>query len=140
MKDGGTPEQVRNWKRIDIGMETNFAELSPREFEKFIADLFSKMGFQTELGPGVKDFGADIIAKRGTDIILIQVKKYSFGNNVGAQEVQQALGSMWKYKANKAIIITTSDFTIQAQEQAKGAPIELWNQETLFEMIKKYLL
>ncbi|RLG91394.1 MAG: hypothetical protein DRO36_04315 [Candidatus Hecatellales archaeon] len=47
---------------------------------------------------------------------------------------------MWKYKANKSILITTSDFTILAQEQAKEAPIELWNRKVLFNLIEKYML
>jgi len=136
----GTPEQVREWKIVDIGMRDHFAKYSPREFERFIAELFTKMGFKVELGPGVKDFGADIIAKRGTDSVVIQVKKWRTGHNIGAKEVQKALGSMWKFKANKAIIITTSDFTIYAEEQAKGAPIELWNYRILCEMIENYIL
>jgi restriction system protein len=136
----GTPEQVREWKRIDLGMQNNFEDLSPREFEEFIAKLFRVMGYQVELTPQVRDLGADIVARKGGDTIVVQVKKYSVGHNVSNREVQQTLGSMWKFKANKSVIITTSDFTVLAQEQAKGAPIELWNRETLFNLIEKYLL
>ncbi len=51
-------------EEIDIGMQNDFSDLSPKEFEEFIARLFTKMGFQTEITPYVKDHGADIIAKR----------------------------------------------------------------------------
>ena len=117
---------LMEWRRVDIGMQNDFADLSPREFEEFIAELFTKMGFQVEITPYVKDFGADFIAKRGEDTVLVQVKKYARGHNVGATEVQQTLGAMWKHKANKSILVTTSDFTVEAEEQAKEAPIELW--------------
>ena len=43
-------------------------------------------------------------------------------------------------KANKAIIITTSDFTIQAKKQAEEAPVELWNLKTLKQMVRKYFI
>ena len=118
----------------------NFAHFHPHEFEKLIAKLFMNMGFSVNLTPYISDFGADIIATRGNDRIVIQVKKYSIGKNVGAKEVREILGAMWKYRANKAIIITTSDFTILAQEQAKNAPIELWNRDILYQLIEIYLL
>ena len=51
-----------------------------------------------------------------------------------------ALGSMWKFNANKAVFVTSSDFTVQAGEQAKGAPIELWNHGTLEKFVEKYFI
>lgn len=62
------------------------------------------------------------------------------GANVGAQAVQQTLGSIWKYRADKAVIVTTTDFTQQAREQAKGAPIELWDVKTLRKVMEKQFL
>ena len=47
---------------------------------------------------------------------------------------------MWKIKANKSIIITTSDFTVQAIEQSKEAPVELWNLNTLKRYVRKYFI
>jgi restriction endonuclease Mrr len=135
----GTPSQVEEWKRIDIGLKNHFADYSPREFEEFVAKLFSAMGYEVSLGPYVGDYGADIIASKDNRRILIQVKKYAQGNLVGNREVRDTLGAVWG-KADKAILVTTSDFTEQAYEQAKGTPIELWNYRTLEEYIEKYLL
>jgi len=113
--------------------------LNPREFEKFIAYLFKKIGYSVKVTSYAADFGADVIAERAGERIVVQVKKY-VGSNVGAQEVQQTLGSMWKYKANKAILVTTTDFTENAIEQARGAPIELWNINTLRHVMKRHIL
>ena len=136
----GTPEQVKRWREIDIGLENNFADYSPYEFEEFIAKLFRKMGYTAETTSRVKDFGADIIAKKDDETVAIQVKKNAVGNNVGAPVIQQTLGSMWRFKAGKSIVITTSDFTVQAEEQAKGAPVELWNRKILERMVRKYFI
>lgn len=136
----GTPEQVKEWKIMDMDMRNGFSKLKPREFEKLIRELFVKIGYEASLTPYTADFGADVVARKGTDTIVIQVKKYGRGNRVGSPEVQRLLGSMFKYKANKAIFVTTSEFTDEAQEQARGAPIELWNYTILNEKIEQYLL
>ncbi len=139
-KKWGTPEQVKTWKEIDVGLSNNFADLTHFEFETFIAKLFQKMGYHTTVTRKTRDYGIDVIAKKDDDIVAIQVKKNSQGNNVGDIVVQNTLGGMWKYKANKAIIITTSDFTTMAREQAKGAPIELWNKGDLHQIVRKYFV
>ena len=86
------------------------------------------------------DFGIDVIAKKDNDIVAIQVKQNSEGNNVGNRVVQQVLGAMRKFHANKAIIVTTAEFTVEAKEQAEGAPIELWDKLSLHKMVRKYFI
>ncbi len=136
----GTLKQVKEWKRIDLGLRNNFSDFSPREFECFIGELFKRMGYLVEMERYTKDFGIDLVAKKGNDIIVIQVKKWKKGHNIGPDVVRSVLGAMWKVRANKAIIITTSDFTVLAREQAKGAPVELWNCTILERLVEKYFL
>ncbi len=121
-----------------IDYEQLIDESTPFEFEQIVSSLFEKMGYVVENLPHVGDYGADIIAKKDKDIIAIQCKKYSYGNHVGSPEIQKTLGSMWKYNANKSIIITTSDFTVRAQEQANNAPIELWTINHLLKIEQDY--
>lgn len=123
-----------------IGLDNNFADLSPYQFEEFVAELFRRMGYTARKTPNTGDFGADVIAQKGGTTILIECKKYSDGNNVTPAEVQRALGAMWKHKADKCVFITTSDFTIRALELEKDAPVELWNKKTLHEQVRKYFI
>lgn len=134
----GNPQQIRNWKIIESDIKNNFVNLSPRQFEKLIESLFKKMGYITHLTSQTCDYGTDVIAKRGSDVIVIEVKKYSENNNVGNRAIQRLLGSMYNYGANKAIFVTSSDFTSNAYHQAKKAPIELWNGNKLNRMLEKY--
>lgn len=117
----------------------NLLNLNPFEFEKLISELFEKMGYQTELTSKTGDYGVDVIARDDNNIIAIQCKKYSDNTKVSNVDVQKLLGAMMKVKAKKSILITTSDFTNQAKEQAKGAPIELWTKKQLLPLIEKYL-
>lgn len=139
-KRWGTPSQVKQWKIMDMDIKNRFRILKPREFERLIMKLFVNMGYETRLTPYIADFGADLIVKKGTDTIVVQVKKYGSKHKVGSPEVQKLLGSMFKYKANKAIFITTSDFTKEARQQARYAPIKLWNYTVLTEKMERYLL
>jgi len=136
----GKPNQVEKWKEIDLGLSNNFLNLSPYEFEDLISKLFKKMGYSTIVTKRSGDFGADVIASKGEEKILIEAKKYSEGNNITPQQVQRTLGAIYKYKADKAIFITTSDFSISAKEVEREAPIELWNKYILKKMIRKYFI
>ena len=130
---------------IALDIRNNFAKFKPREFEKLIAQLFQKMGYKVKLTPEKADYGADIIAEKDKERIVIEVKKWKRKNHVGDLEVRSLIGSMPYFNATKAIFITTSDFTERAREQARGAQdrgihIELWNGYTLRRMIEKYFI
>ena len=128
--------------KVHSMINTNYATISPFDFECVVSDLFARMGYISHNTKKTGDYGIDVVAKDSKDIIAIQVKKYMKGNNVGNRDIQMLLGAMQlnTVKANKAILITTSDFTIQAKEQAKGAPIELWNGEYFNSLMLKYML
>jgi len=135
-----TPKQAEEWTIVDMDMRNNFAGLKPRQFEELVGNLLKEMGYDVALTSRTADYGADIIAKKGEDTVVVEVKKYALTNKVSNRDIQRLLGSMWKYKANKAIFVTSSVFTDFAYKQARGAPIELWNHSILCEKIEKHLL
>jgi len=126
---------IEKWGTIDKILDG----LSPSQFEDFIGLLFKSMGYEVTNLPHVGDYGADLLIKRSGEIVVVQVKKYGLGNSVGAPEVQKTLGSMWKYKASRAVLVTTSSFTTNAHEQARNAPIELWDGKKLREELRQHL-
>jgi len=126
---------------IEVLINSGYSLISPFEFEDLVATLFNRMGYGTEVTSKTGDYGIDIIAKDENNVIAIQTKKYAKGNNVGNRDVQRLLGAMQlrHVKANKAILITTSDFTLQAVEQAKETPIELWDGACISSLLRRYL-
>jgi len=134
----GTVEQVDRWKKLYAGLTNDFMDRSPREFEGFIANLFTKMGYSTLITSASADYGADVIAKKNGETIAVQVKRYKQDSQVGVQDVNQVLGSMYRYNATKAVVVTTSNFTSAAKKLAKSAPVELWNRIKLYAMIEQY--
>ncbi len=135
-------EEIPKLKAIKIDLDNNFQNISPSDFERLIANLFTAMGYETKVTKQTRDFGIDVIAKKQGKTIAIQCKKYREGNPVGNRDIQRILGAMQlkSVKATHSILITTSHFTVQAEEQAKECAVELWNKEILHTLIKKYLM
>ena len=50
--------------------------MKPREYEKYVCEVFNKKGYTTELTPQSGDYGIDIFATKGEEKIAIQVKMY----------------------------------------------------------------
>lgn len=133
-------ETVKEMARADIGLENNFQNISPYEFERFVADLFDRMGYTTKVTSKSGDFGVDVIAENRVEKIAIQVKRHKLSNKVGAPTVKKTLGSIHKARADKTMIITTSYFTGPAKEQARDGPIELWDKNTLHNQVEKFFI
>ena len=131
---------INELNMIKKHIDTNFMQINPYDFEEFTKHLFGQMDYSAIQTKNTGDFGADVIAKKGEDTVLIQCKRNSVGNNVSNVIVQQTLGAMWKYEANKSIIVTTSDFTVSAHHQARNAPVELWNGTYFKKIVKEILI
>ncbi len=103
---------------------------SPAFFEALVIRLLLAMGYggqsaedvSNALVGGTGDGGIDGIIDQdplGLDRIYIQAKRYGEGNTVGAGAIRDFFGSLDRFKANKGLFITTSDFTQQARETAE---------------------
>ena len=105
----------------------NIKNCSPDFFEKLVVDLLLKIGYggyRLDAGRaigGTRDGGIDGIIKEdklGLDAIYIQAKRWE--GTVGRPEIQKFIGALLGQKAKKGIFITTSKFSPDAKEYAKG--------------------
>jgi HJR/Mrr/RecB family endonuclease len=103
------------------------------EFEHFIALLFSKMGYETEVTKATGDQGIDVIASKNGKKIGIQAKCYS--SSVGNSAIQEVVAGKNHYRLDKAIVITNNIFTDSAQQLAISNDIVLWDRNILKEKI-----
>ncbi len=113
---------------------------TPEEFEMLCAEIFKKRGYKIEMTSGGGDYGADVVARKKGVTLIIGAKRYEESRKVGNRWIQQLIGAMPHFGADQAVLITTSDFTRQAIEQAEKCPIELINGEELSRIIRKYWL
>ena len=105
----------------------NLMELTPREFEDLIGNLFSKMGLETRQTQLSQDGGVDVVAFDQRPIlggkVVIQAKRYR--HTVGVAAVRDLYGTMMNEGANKGILVTTSGYGSAAFNFIKDKPIEL---------------
>lgn len=113
-----------------------FQDISPTDFEDFVAQLFSDLGYEVEQTSYSGDFGADLIVANSEKKIAIQVKMYANNNYVGVKDVNQIIGAKDYYKCDTSMIITTSDFTKPALKLIEETNVEKWNWDDLHKNIR----
>ena len=120
-------------------------QIEPRKWEEIIAAAYDKAGFdEVILTPRSGDLGRDVIAiKKGFGSVkfIEQVKAYSPGHLVKADEVRSLLGVLQaEQDASKAIFTTTSAFAPKLKEDRLIKPflptrLELVDKERLLERL-----
>jgi restriction system protein len=108
-----------------------------KEFEDLTGELFRRRGFKVEetLGGGA-DGGVDLRLKKGTATTLVQCKRWK-SKKVGLPIVRELLGAMTAENAQNGILVTTSNFTKDAEAFARKYSIELIDGESLLPAIKE---
>ncbi len=100
--------------------------LTPREFEFFIARIFQGHGFEVEVTSPTRDGGIDIFCfshKMGIPLKLaVEVKRYA-RKPITVELVRAFVGAGEAVGANKLVYVTTSRYTKDAVEYAKGPMI-----------------
>jgi restriction system protein len=105
--------------------------LSWKEFEAAIADLFARLGYETEQVGGRRDHGADIIARRDGIGTAIQVKHRRDRRWVGERAVQAVVTARPLYNCEHGIVVTNSTFAPSVAHVAAVHGIELWDRPRL---------
>lgn len=111
----------------------DFHSLDPFEFEHFVGELFSQMGYHSRVTKRSNDGGVDIYAKlqtpTGIDEVIIQCKhKENTRSTVDVVRVRELFGVFSaNKKLTKAILVTNGEFTSGAIDFANQNGIELIN-------------
>jgi len=124
-------------------------EITPREFEEVVTEIFRAKGFEVDLTQRTSDGGKDIIAIH-TDSLgikskyFIECKRYAEDNKVGVALVRSLQGvKNTKDGPNKTILVTTSTFTSGAikfveQEVSSKWDVTLADYDTLVGWLNGY--
>jgi restriction system protein len=111
----------------ELDQRPNLMDLSYKEFESLITNLFSRMGLEARQTQASRDGGVDCVAFDPRPIfggkVVIQAKRYK--NTVGVGAVRDLFGTMQNEGASKGILVTTSGYGSASYEFANGKPLEL---------------
>lgn len=108
-----------------------FDSMSEKEFRDFLIAWLQNIGFSIDKSRDPIHYGTDIVLRSSHDdsIVIMEVKRYNRQSRVSIKDVMALFGAATAYKAEKAVLITSSSFTVAASEMAKT-----------FEQPKLYLL
>jgi HJR/Mrr/RecB family endonuclease len=108
-------------------------EITPREFEEVVSEIFRSKGFEVDLTQRTADGGKDIIAIH-TDSLgirnkyFIECKRYAEHKKVGVALVRALQGvKNTKDGPNKTILVTTSTFTQGAKNFVEHEASSKWD-------------
>jgi restriction system protein len=95
-------------------------KLDPRKFEKLVAELYRRRGFETTLTPASGDEGADVYVVSHNDLgrtlWVVQAKRNAPDRKIEAGVVRELLGTVTAKNASAGILITTSFFQPGAKD------------------------
>ncbi|MCV7374243.1 restriction endonuclease [Mycolicibacterium arabiense] len=118
----------------------NLMDLSFREFESLIQNLFTKMGLEARQTRPSRDGGVDCVAFDTRPIfggkVVIQAKRYK--NTVGVSAVRDLYGTLQNEGASKGILVTTSGYGAASFEFAQNKPIELIDGANLLYLLAEH--
>lgn len=149
LKKEKTPSNLKyNLKNAIINLRINGGFV----FEKFIGELFKKMGYEILLNEIVNgkfvSHEIDVTAKKGKEILMIEAKHHK--NPWLGEQIQTALYVYARFldltgKFTKPLLVTNTKFSNQVIQYSKGVGIGLmgWNYpagSSLAENIEKYKL
>ncbi|KJK59093.1 hypothetical protein UK12_06615 [Saccharothrix sp. ST-888] len=114
-------------------------EMDPLEFERLLAELFRRLGYQTRTTERSGDDGVDVIAENPDPItgglFVIQAKRYR--KTVSPTAVRDLDATMAHFGANKGILVTTSGFGPGSRRWVEGKPLTLIDGPMLVQLLKE---
>lgn len=119
-------------KHLNIG---KIDTLTGVEFEEFVADFFSYLGYKSELTKTSGDNGIDVVVKGRGYSVGIQTKLY-YNHNVSNKAIQEVFTGKSYYKIDYAMAITNWKFSNPAKELAKELKVVIIDRNLLSIMIK----
>lgn len=114
------------------------SKIDPFDFEKFVANLFSSIGYMAYATKASGDYGCDAIAEKDGIRLAIQCKHREDPDaTVDQKAIREihAAKDVSEYRADKAFVVTNGRFTPAAKKLAYDLRVGLWDCEDLLKKL-----
>lgn len=136
-------EAYREYEKAEEVLEfhrNRIKNMSHRDFEFFVADIFEKLGFSIKITPATRDGGKDIVATKSTPMpytLIVECKHWGEEHKVDVSVVRSVYGVQMATQANQSVVVTSSKFTKDAREFAEERKtlMTLWDIDDLLKLI-----
>lgn len=136
MSDGETREITLSRSEVKSALQS----MDNEKFEHWVAELWSRQGWETEVSQKSQDKSLDVLAEKSQPYHqrhAIQAKRYQAGNKVGGPSINEYATLTDYFDADAAVVVTTSGFTTDARERAETLGVKLVNGDDLIDMIER---
>lgn len=114
-------------------------QLSQREFDRWVAAYFQRLGYQVRPSASLWHEGVDLVAERGGRLTLVSCGGYrdQVVDEVALGPLEQKLR---EYGAHRACYITTGRLTRDAHLWLRRKPIDVWDRGYLAHLLRAHRL
>lgn len=110
--------------------------LSWREFEQLVGEAFRRQGYDVEeTGGGGADGGVDLVLRGHGETVLVQCKQWR-ERQVGVDKVRELFGVVTAERANRGILVSSGNYTNDAQSFKVGKPLTLIDGPALADLVR----
>ncbi|MBQ9364697.1 MAG: restriction endonuclease [Schwartzia sp.] len=120
--------------------EAYLREISPREFEEYMTQLFIIMGYNATLTPETNDGGKDIVLERDGVTCYVECKQWERDAHIGRPELQKLAGAAALDSVENILFVATcryADTAIDAAEKSETMHVELWGMDDIMANINE---
>ena len=112
-------------------IHNHLLNLSPSAFERFVAQIWEQMGWNTRVTSASNDDGIDVVATKSgihQEKAVIQAKRYSPSNKIGQPDIQQ-YDTLRRQDSSVdvVVVVTTGEFSNKAKNLAEQLNVKIVN-------------
>jgi len=105
------------------------AAITALAYEQLCASILSRSGWTVHSTPATGDHGADVIAEKDRERLVVQCKLYA--KPVGNKAVQEVYSARPLYNCDHACVVAPAGFTAPAQRAAQSLGVHLLHHDDL---------
>lgn len=133
-----TPSPNHTQAPIKIRREQLY-DLSPYQFESYVAELFRRKGYEVKMRGGSGDHGVDLeLLDRNGRSAIVQCKRYN--RPIGPDVVRELFGTTIHERAGRGFLVTTADISSTSRRWARGKPLSLIDGKALTKLAQEVQL
>ena len=115
--------------------------MTPREFELFVGEIFESLGFTVRVTKATRDGGSDIIATKADPFpftLIVECKHWGEKHKVDVSVVRSLYGVQTAMQANQSVVVTSTRFTRDARKfaESRNTMMQLWDIDDLLKYVK----
>lgn len=126
-----TVQHINSWyaKQKRVFEQSDAVPEDGHDFEHWVAAKFKEASWKASVTQASGDDGVDVIAKRGGISVAVQCKR--FKGSVGNKAVQEVYSGMKHMQLDRAVVISTGQYTKAAQNLARTTGVLLLSEHDI---------